>query len=757
MRQRIDSRARRIVASVLAIIISLIVRNAATAQSMEQWIAWGDAAFASGEYYGATRFYNGALAIDGGRMSLQWKQAEACRLSNQYDKAAMWYEKVQRKDNGRTHHDALRWLAEMQMSQGLYAEASSTWHKVQQKEKDKTSFIAKRAENALLGCALAADSSKTNRLIELSHLPQPVNSYDSEFGARRGPDSLLYFSSLRGEVNDDGEVKDSANYHTALYSAGENGTSWSAPNAVTKAANANGDNANSTWSLDGKWIIFTRCEEGHPCRLHIAPVTANGIGEATVLSGINEELYSTQPMIARWADREMLLFVSDRPGGEGGMDIWQGEFHNGEVKFIYPLGKPVNTPGDERTPWFDNVTNTIWYSSDFLPGLGGYDIFSAAFGDDVFANPVNAGVPINGPANDLYPVYDPKRGEGWLTSNRKGSFAAKGETCCNDLYRFTFPQEQEKLIANVPLPPPEPIRTITNVERLASMRDRFPLKLYFHNDEPEPRSWSTTTPQTYGETYAKYTALERTYEENTDAIAIRGFFEKEVDYGYRELIALGKALFDVLEEGRSVTVETRGHASPLARNDYNRNLSMRRIESLRNHLRTMDDGRLAQYLDGGSKNGAKLTITELPFGEDRSAKGVSDELAHLDKSVYDVNAARERRIEVVAIQLLQNVRDSTYERQVMQLGTLKQNEERRVRFTLHNDGNKPMTVLRAEPDCGCTTAEIPKGKVPPGGSTGIELVFNGHAAEGALRRTVTVETDGYPAKIDLVIEGKVVQ
>lgn len=741
----------------LTTLLLIATASSLSAQSLEQWTAWGDAAFARGEYYGATRFYNGALAIDGGRMSLQWKQAEACRLSNQYGKAAEFYEKVQRKDMGRTHHEALRWLAEMQLCNGDYTAAEGTWRKVLQKEKDKFSLNGRRAENALAGCAIARDSSKVRKDLVVAHLPQPVNTYDSEFGARRGPDSLLYFASLRGEVNEEGEVKDTIAYRTALYNARVNGTTWEVPAKLAPPANVSGDNANATWSLDGKWFLFTRCDAGLPCRIHIAPVTATGIGEAHVLPGIGDTLHSTQPMVARWDDREMLLFASDRPGGEGGTDIWQAELHGGEVRYLNPLGRPVNTPGDERTPWYDNVTNSLWYSSDFLPGHGGYDIFSAAFGDDVFANPVNAGRPINSPANDLYPVYDPRRGEGWLTSNRIGSFAAKGETCCNDLYRFEFLQQEPELIVQAPLSEPEPIRKLNSVERLIGLRERFPLKLYFHNDEPEPRSWATTTPQTYGETYDRYKALQPTYEsENPDPVPIRAFFTEKVDHGFMELSNLVEVLEPVLAEGRSVVLEVRGHASPLARNDYNRNLSMRRIESLRNHLRTVDGGELAPYMAQQDSTRTTLTIRELPFGEEQAPHGVSDELRDLRNSVYSWEASTERRIEVVALQLLPEQSDTELERPVMQLGDLQQGVERIIPFTVRNEGDKPMELLRAKADCGCTTATLPKGKIPVGGSVDIEVIFSGRAPVGPLRRTVTVDTDGVPERFDLVIEGLVV-
>lgn len=749
----IGARSRYTLLSILLLLMSV-----ARAQSFQQWVAWGDAAFARGEFYGATRFYDGAIAIDSGRMSLQWKQAEACRLSNQYKRAADLYARILQKDQGRTYPTCARWLAEMQLSTGAYREAEETWRRVIRKEKQERSFIALRAENALRGIAIALDSSKATGIV-LEHLPKGVNSYESDFGARRGPDSLLYFSTLRGELNDDGEVRDTAAYRIALMN-----TPW--PAEADKPAlplappmNVNGDNANITWTLDGKWALFTRCTPGSPCRIHRAAVSASGLGTAEPLPGMGDTLMSTQPMVANWADREMLLFVSDRGGGEGGMDIWQAELYDGKAENLYPIGKPVNTPGDERSPWYDPFTNTLWYSSDFLPGHGGFDIFSAAFGDDMFAGPVNAGRPINSPANDLYPVYDPLRGEGWLTSNRVGSFAAKGENCCNDLYRFTLTPEQPGPLAATPVPTnvstERPV--LTSSEAIIDLAKRFPLKLYFHNDEPEPRSWSTTTELAYSDCYSRYIALEPEYASaNKDTSDIVHFFDEAVHKGYSDLAELATALWSVLEEGKSVTLETRGHASPLARTDYNRNLSRRRIESLRNHLRIVDNGRLRPYVENKAPNGAQLVIEELPFGEERAAAGVSDEPTDTERSIYSVGAASERRIEVIALQLHAATNGTDYDRRVAQLGTLTQGTERITRFTIENKGNSPMHLLHAEPDCGCTTAQLPTEAIEPGSTALVDVVFNGHAPDGPLRRTVGITTDGMPRRIELVIEGQVV-
>lgn len=720
---------------------------ASHAQSIDQWIKWGDAAMTRGEHYGATRFYDGGLAIDAGRLSLQWKQAEACRLSHQYERAAPLYDRVYKKDQGRTYKDALRWLGEMQMCMGEHAAATQTWRKVLQKEKDKQSLLAQRAGNALAGCGLAT-TLRVDSAARIEHLPQPVNTYDSEFGARIGPDSALHFASLRGKLNKQGEVEDTTAYRTVVMRVGEKG-----PMPLAEAVNGPGENANVTWSRDGRWILFTRCDP--MCRIRIAPVASDGrIGESKVLPGIGDEATSTQPTLAWWDEREMLLFASDRPGGVGGFDLWMAEFHDGSVRNLWPLDRFVNTPGNERSPWYETESGTLWFSSDFLPGLGGFDIFRSTWKEDVFSAPVNAGMPINSPANDLYPAAYPTRGEIWITSNRKGSFANKGETCCNDLYRITLaPPKPPPVIAQEKPPPPEPR---TPVEKLVAFSRAFPVKLYFHNDDPEPRSWATTTAQRYDDCYDRYKALTDEYANATaDREGVASFYHDDVDGGRRDLAELESVMWPVLQEGRSITLEVRGHASPLARTDYNRNLSMRRIESLRNHLRAVSEGRFAPYLDGSAANGAKLDVKVLPFGEERSASGVSDDLRDTRSSVHSVQAMRERRIEIVGIGMESREATQVGLRIVKNMGTMRQGEERRVPFTLVNTGSTPMHLVSSEADCGCTTAELPKATIAPGASAEVEVTFSGRAPEGPLRRVIYVETDGMPFQFELVIEGVV--
>lgn len=620
------------------------------AQSAEQFTAWGDKAMEIGESYGASRYYGEALGKTPGLMELQWKYAEACRLSNQYGEAAIFYDKVQKKDHAHKHPEALRWLAEMQMSTGDYDEAAKTWTKAKQRERDKKGFIGQRADNGLEGCKLAkAMTADPDRLVTIEHLPMPVNSFSSEFGGRTGPDSALYFTSLRGEVNADGAVKDTAAYHARIFRSTETDGKWSGPVALPTNVNTANNNANSAWSSNGKWFYFSR-DDGTG-NFGIWGVELDKLSNTAVpIMGVYGYTV-TQPMVASFENTDMLFFASNMPGGVGGMDLWWGRIVGAQVFDIKPLGPLVNTPGNEVTPYLDATDNMLYFSSDFLPGMGGYDLFKSLLDNNAPGLPINMGVPFNSPANDLYPAVYGSPASGWFTSNRVGSFAEKGETCCNDLYRFSYPHAA---VVEAPKPDTAEVRA-QQEQRLTSLREKLPIRLYFHNDEPDPRSWDTTTTLDYAQTFRSYAAKRAEYDsawkaKPGDTTAFDAFFTRQVEGNFNLLNDFIILLKSALDEGQQITLQVRGYASPLAKSDYNKNLSLRRIESLVHYLERTDGGVLLPYLNRSASNGGTLTVQKRPFGKSTADSAVSDRLDDLRNSVYGVGAAKERRIEIEEVE-----------------------------------------------------------------------------------------------------------
>jgi len=194
-------------------------------------------------------------------------------------------------------------------------------------------------------------------------------------------------------------------------------------------------------------------------------------------------------------------------------------------------------------------------------------------------------------------------------------------------------------------------------EQLKELKQLMPAALYFHNDEPDAKTLSDTTKLDYKETYEAYSVLREEYLKefpkgmknalkDTAEQQIQSFFETKVDKGYYDLIAFTSQMYDMLQSGAKLEVTLKGYCSPLNFNAYNINLGYRRVASLRNYFFHYRDGALLQYIANGN-----LTLKTVSFGEETANKQISDSRQDTQQSVYSPNAALERRVEIVSVEL----------------------------------------------------------------------------------------------------------
>lgn len=130
-------------------------------------------------------------------------------------------------------------------------------------------------------------------------------------------------------------------------------------------------------------------------------------------------------------DGSGMYFVSDRPGGFGGTDIYvayKDEFGN----WLAPenLGPTINTSGNEMFP-FVSEHGHFFFSSDGHVGLGGLDLFVIGKRENgAWTEIYNLGSPINSMKDDFSFVLDSTMTSGYFASNRAGG---KGS---DDIYSF---------------------------------------------------------------------------------------------------------------------------------------------------------------------------------------------------------------------------------------------------------------------------------------------------------------------------------
>ena len=142
----------------------------------------------------------------------------------------------------------------------------------------------------------------------------------------------------------------------------------------------------------------------------------NGFASKYFEFALNSSNYScTTPFISN--DGTKLYFSSDKPGGYGGFDLYVCDYRGKEWSTPRNLGPIINTENDEVYP--NLVDNILFFSSN---GHGGarMDIFIADMGNDKGRLVINAGSPINSPADDYSMTFDNNTRTGYFLSDRDG-------------------------------------------------------------------------------------------------------------------------------------------------------------------------------------------------------------------------------------------------------------------------------------------------------------------------------------------------
>jgi hypothetical protein len=645
----------------LLVIFCLLMSSGLFSQSIKSFLKQGSEAMSKKDYSSAAQIYNQVILIDSSNIEYQLLFADASRLNYDGDVALHWYQKIFKKDNGKTYKEVPFYIAMQLKTNGKYKDAKKyfdKYYKKQRNSKDKEKArLAAKAKQEFEACDIAQVIIKSPLDVKVVHLDSAVNSKVSEY-APFEYDSLLYFSSLRDKSKQDAAGVGFNKLYTSKKSAIKPNKFLKAKELDSLFNKSNIHNANTSFNSDFTKVFVSRCgainatqyrceiyvsdfKEGHWTELQKLPSPIN-------VSGSN----TTQPCLSEINDKSVLFFASDRAAGEGAMDIWYA-FMNTDGTFETPInaGKKINTIEDDITPWFVKENKTLYFSSTWHKGLGNFDIFTSEFKNNEFTDAQNIGYPINSSYNDIYYSVNSKKDRAYISSNRLGSYFEDKPNCCNDIYSFPITPLTE---------PPKPIDTTALL--INQMKVLVPLTLYFHNDEPEPKTKVIVTKKNYKKTYDDYTILKPKYfseyakgldgEQKELAInRIENFFEDSVDAGMQDLDKFALLLEQVLLRGEKVKITMKGYCSPLASTDYNVNLAKRRISSLRNYFMEYGNGKFVKYVDNTNESEGKIEFFNEDIGE-LPVSTVSDDVKDVRNSVYSPFAASERKIQIIAISYL---------------------------------------------------------------------------------------------------------
>ena len=329
--------------------------------------------------------------------------------------------------------EALDLALEVLQFAGHYAEAQAVAMVIMERY-PKRDFRHAQAKQASADCAFAARCVENQQPMDIV-AEEALNSVSSDYAPVITPDgNVVYFTSYRDDI--EGLNRNRGR----IFKSSKTGNEWSPPVALDLGESNRdmttvgliGDeealviyqsnrNAGSLWELDrdslGGWALKEKV--GYP------------------VASRHWETSLTERF-----DGQERIFVSDRPGGMGGRDLYRSVLlPNGTWSEPLNLGRRINTEGEEESPVVSADGRTMMFASNGHQGMGGFDLFRCVRLDNgSWSDPEHMGAPLNTPRDEAMVSLDASGQTGYLSSARAG-----GDDM--DIYRVDFTESANEALA----------------------------------------------------------------------------------------------------------------------------------------------------------------------------------------------------------------------------------------------------------------------------------------------------------------------
>lgn len=345
---------------------------------------------------------NESTAGYGGKFDIVYKQAESYRLGNEWSKASALYQQCYETDAVK-FAAAAYWHAVCQRNLGNFAAAEASLQKFFTGDVSASPYkqLAEK-EKAILAFIRAEMSSRDSVLYTVRKIESSLTDKGVFAATSAASGQYIITSTVKDSVTVPGV---NPNHNRLFYAtvvkdrieAIQPVSFQTVDDAINQGAasiNPSGNRIYLTqWKReDGKLVS----------EIYTATKSRNGWGRPVLLHSVNLKGFnSKQPFCS--ADGKYLFFASDRKGGMGNFDIWYAPVKtDGTTGAAVNAGASVNTSGDEVAPFYQVSGETLVFSSDRAPGMGGYDLYMSKGVESKWSQPVNLGYPVNSSRDDMY-------------------------------------------------------------------------------------------------------------------------------------------------------------------------------------------------------------------------------------------------------------------------------------------------------------------------------------------------------------------
>ncbi|MCX6237217.1 MAG: OmpA family protein, partial [Bacteroidia bacterium] len=325
-----------------------------------------------------------------------------------------------------------KFLAELFYADALYDDALKNMDQYSRLKNPLT-----MEEKCLLeSCRFAKAAVETPVSFHPENAGDAINTIEDEYWpSLNGEANTLVFTRL---ITQDNKGRKTAYPQEDFYVSRKDSVGWQKAIPMGSPVNTLENEGAQCISADGRLLFFTGC--GRPdglgsCDIYMSVRQKGKWSEPVNLGNpVNTSSWESQPSVS--ADGRWLYFTSNRSGGKGNMDIWRAEKLGVSPEGFPVYGKvinleDVNTPGNELSPFIHADGQTLYFASDYWPGMGGKDLFFVSI--DSIKNPQNLGFPVNTSGDEEGLVVEVSGERAWYTSNNKG-FGGR------DIFTFLLPE-----------------------------------------------------------------------------------------------------------------------------------------------------------------------------------------------------------------------------------------------------------------------------------------------------------------------------
>ncbi len=275
----------------------------------------------------------------------------------------------------------------------------------------------------------------------IDNLGSRINSeYDDYSPIINADGTKMFFTTRRPIGNRPRKDRNDHKYYESILETRMIRGEWMPAKEPQRRIQSRSHNAAAGLSHDGETLLIYRGARGGDIYKTTYDSEKDRWSRARGISRtINSEYHESSATLSQ--DGRTLYFVSDRPGGYGGTDIWYSKLgENGRWSEPVNIGPEINTEYNEASVYKHSDGKTLYFSSQGHNSMGGYDIFKTQYIGGRWTEPENLGYPINTPDDNLHFTLTEEGEIGYYATFKKEGHGG------SDIYKVTFLGPEKPLI-----------------------------------------------------------------------------------------------------------------------------------------------------------------------------------------------------------------------------------------------------------------------------------------------------------------------